>query len=75
MPQGSILGPILSNTFLSDLFLIKDTDFASYADDNTIYKAINDIDVTILYNSYPNSSSNGFQTIEWKQTPINIIWS
>ena len=67
MPQGSILGPILSNTFLSDLFLIKDTDFASYADDNTIYKAIHDIDVTVLYvlyNSHPNSSSNGFQIIE-----------
>ena len=53
--QGSILGPILLNIFLSDLFLfIKETDFASYADDNTIFKASNNIsDVIAYYNSHP----------------------
>ena len=34
--QGSILGPLLFNIFLSSLFIIIDrTDFASYFDDNT----------------------------------------
>ena len=44
VPQGSILRPLLFNTFLCDLFLImKETSFTSYADDNTPYVTVENL--------------------------------
>ena len=44
VPQGSILGPLLFNLFLNDMFyFIKDTKMANYADDNTVYTIKNNI--------------------------------
>ena len=44
VPLGSILGPLLFNNFICDLFpFIPNFDIANYADDNTPYSANNNI--------------------------------
>ena len=47
VPQGSILGPLLFNLFLCDLFLYVEEADMSYADDNTRYVCSENIDVTL----------------------------
>ena len=48
VPQGSILVPLLVYIFLCDLFyMMSDTDFASYSDDNTPYVSADAIDEVI----------------------------
>ena len=70
VPQGSILGPLLFNILLCDLFLIIETiDIASYADDNTSYNTGNSIEEVIQ--KLENAAQTLFQCFSDTQLKAN----
>ena len=69
-PQGSILGPLLFNIFICDMFcLLEGFDMANYADDSITHNAHKNIEFVV--NNLENLSSVLFKWLNHNYVKVN----
>ena len=70
VPQGSILGPLLFNIYLNDLFWVyQNTEACNFADDTTLYACDQDIETVIR--NLEHDSLLVMEWFEWNYMKLN----
>ena len=76
IPQGSILGPMLFNTFIYDIvMIIEQSDICNFADDNTLYpcgKWLTEIKENLIFDT--KGILNWFRLNSLKANPGKYIY-
>ena len=70
VPQGSILGPLLFNIYINDLFyILSDTESCNYADDTCLYACNKDLNKLLI--RLTHDSSLAIDWLEYNHMKLN----
>ena len=70
VPHGSILGPLIFNVFMNDIFyFVKNANLFNYADDNSV--SVNGKELSMLSHLL-QSEAVGSLRMQWKLIPVNF---